>query len=72
MVCMGCEKTPLQLEEYRLLAMEDEDDEPTEEEILKTAWAEEGTLNTENGHFLCNACYIAAGMPSSPSGWRCP
>ena len=33
---------------------------------------EEGTYNPENGHFLCDMCYIKAGMPSSPYGWRCP
>jgi hypothetical protein len=35
-------------------------------------WQEEGTLNTSNGHFLCDECYIKAGQPSSPSGWVCP
>jgi len=34
--------------------------------------SEEGTYNPQNGHFLCDRCYINAGMPSSPSGWRCP
>jgi len=33
---------------------------------------EEGTLNPVNGHFLCTPCYIAAGMPSSPTGWVAP
>lgn len=33
---------------------------------------EEGTYNPANGHFLDDLCYIKAGMPSSPSGWRCP
>jgi hypothetical protein len=33
---------------------------------------EEGTYNRENGHFLCTECYIKAGMPSSPVGWKCP
>lgn len=33
---------------------------------------EEGTYNPESKHFLCTGCYIKAGMPSSPSGWRCP
>ncbi len=33
---------------------------------------EEGTLNTTNGHFLCDKCYIEAGMPSAPGGWVCP
>jgi hypothetical protein len=33
---------------------------------------EEGTFNPANGHFLCDACYIAAGQPSSRNGWTCP
>ena len=33
---------------------------------------EEGTYNPENGHFLCDECYIKAGMPSGPRGWKCP
>jgi hypothetical protein len=33
---------------------------------------EEGTFNQENGHFLCDPCYIKAGQPSSSSGWVCP
>lgn len=33
---------------------------------------EEGTLNHSNGHFLCDGCYIAAGMPTGPNGWVCP
>lgn len=34
--------------------------------------AEEGTFNPANGHFLCDRCYIDAGMPTGPNGWRCP
>lgn len=35
---------------------------------------EEGTYNFENGHFLCDACYIGAGMPTGVGGsrWVCP
>jgi hypothetical protein len=33
---------------------------------------EEGTYNSKNGHFLCDACYIKAGMPTAPWGWVCP
>jgi hypothetical protein len=32
----------------------------------------EGTYNRVNGHFLCDTCYIKAGMPTSPLGWVCP
>lgn len=33
---------------------------------------QDGTYNSLNGHFLCDACYIAVGMPTSPKGWTCP
>lgn len=33
---------------------------------------EEGTYNPRNGHFLCDKCYIEAGMPTAPYGWICP
>ena len=33
---------------------------------------QEGTLNTKTGAFTCDACYIVAGMPSSPEGWIVP
>lgn len=32
----------------------------------------EGTYNRTNGHFLCDECYIAAGMPTISGGWICP
>jgi hypothetical protein len=37
--------------------------------------ANEGTLNPENLHFLCDDCYLAAGSPSRPVSegrWVCP
>jgi hypothetical protein len=35
---------------------------------------EEGTYNATNGHFLCDTCYLNAGMPSLPypESWKCP
>jgi hypothetical protein len=33
---------------------------------------EEGTYNIRTNHFLCDMCYIGAGMPSRPGGWLCP
>ena len=41
----------------------------TREDYIRT---EEGTYNPENGHFLCDDCYMAVGQPSSPRGWICP
>lgn len=34
--------------------------------------AEEGTYNRDTNRFACDACYIAIGQPSSPSGWVAP
>lgn len=39
------------------------------EEYIRT---EDGTYNLENGHFLCDPCYMRLGMPSSEEGWVCP
>lgn len=72
MICQGCGKSPLQLQEFRILCMEEKGMTPTNEQILETAWQEEGTLNRVNGHFLCTRCYIKEGSPSSPTGWICP
>lgn len=40
------------------------------EDYIRTP--EEGTYNTTNGHFLCDTCYLNAGMPTGPNGWTCP
>lgn len=60
LICVGCEKYPDQIDEYV---------EAGRESGMSAAdyvLMEEGTLNPENGHFLCTACYIKAGMPSKP------
>lgn len=44
----------------------------TPEQRVEYVRQNEGTFNPQNGHFLCDMCYIKAGMPSSPSGWKCP
>ena len=65
-LCVGCDKRPDELEEYiEHAAIE----EMTPDEYVRQ---EEGTYNPENGHFLCTACYVRAGMPSSPRGWTAP
>jgi hypothetical protein len=46
--------------------------EVTPELREKYVLVEEGTYNPENGHFLCDVCYIEAGQPTSRTGWRCP
>lgn len=65
-VCQGCEKRPHELYCYTSVA-EMEGMSPEQ-----WVYEEEGTYNEANGHFLCDSCYIAAGMPSSPFGWTCP
>jgi hypothetical protein len=65
-LCVGCGKTPDELEEYI--------DAGRENGISPTDFvrSEEGTYNRRNGHFLCTQCYSDAGMPSSPEGWVAP
>lgn len=64
--CLGCHKQPSELSEY-ISAVRGSDMTPDD-----YVWKEEGTLNLENGHFLCTDCYINAGQPSSPRGWVAP
>jgi hypothetical protein len=63
--CNGCGKSPSELTCYTMLL---EPGQSADDYVMK----EEGTLNFENGHFLCDECYIKAGMPSSPTGWVAP
>lgn len=65
-ICIGCKKEPKDLMEY---APEFTGTQMSPDDYV---WAEEGTLNLNNGHFLCTACYIKAGQPSSKHGWRAP
>lgn len=42
-------------------------------ESLAEAFArEDGTYNPASNHFMCDGCYVAAGCPSSPGGWKAP
>jgi hypothetical protein len=61
LTCVGCLRSPANIPSIAMAAAEDgysPDD---------WVWREEGTLNRENGHFLCDLCYIAWGMPANPS-----
>jgi hypothetical protein len=77
-ICIGCARRPAEmpeLDEYIRESLEDLDANPvTAEERLAFVLREEGTLNPENGHFLCNDCYIRNGQPSKrwPDRWVCP
>lgn len=68
-VCVGCNKTPVEIEEYRDAVADDPEMFADEDDYVRR---EEGTFNFTNGHFLCTDCYIDAGMPSSPTGWVAP
>jgi hypothetical protein len=58
LVCIGCNKTPEELTEYVIAAM------ATRTTPGEYVLRQEGTLNTANGHFACDRCYIEMGMPS--------
>ena len=64
--CIDCGKTPEELYEYS--------QEATGSQMKPSdyVWAEEGTLNPDNGHFVCTEDYIKRGMPSAPGGWKAP
>lgn len=64
--CTGCNRTPEDIEEYL------PENTGSGLDAVEYVIREEGTYNPENGHFLCTSCYIAAGMPTAPGGWRAP
>jgi hypothetical protein len=66
MFCAACGKEPHELQEY-VEAAKEMGCEPWEYVVR-----EEGTYNRENGHFLCDDCYVTAGCPTSPRGWVAP
>jgi len=65
--CQGCNMRPFELICY--ISMTHSRDPEVNDRYVRS---EEGTYNPVNGHFLCDACYIKAGMPTAPGGWRCP
>ena len=67
-VCVGCNLRPHELRCYTTL------DVITSGEMTPNEYVyyEEGTYNRANGHFLCDWCYITAGMPTAPDGWVAP
>lgn len=64
--CIRCNKSPTEIPEY-IDAAKSMGLHPIEYVI-----SEEGTYNPINGHFACTDCYLAMGMPSSPTGWKAP
>ena len=64
-ICIGCHQHPVDCGYADIAAYEG----LTPDEYV---YQLEGTYNPDNGHFLCDNCYIKAGMPSSPWGWIAP
>ena len=63
--CAGsCGRTPGQILAYRMFA--------SEESVTPDVWVSynEGTYNVDTGAFLCDTCYIEAGMPVAEGGWK--
>lgn len=59
LVCVGCDRTPEELDEYDPFVLDDQYPSRT-----AAVLGEEGTLNPLNGHFWCTDCYIRVGMPT--------
>lgn len=62
--CIGCGRTPEQIDEYTAFAREFE--MTNTEFVMK----EEGTYNPLTNHFACDTCYINMGMPAGGPGGR--
>lgn len=73
-ICVGCARRPPEIQDYRIAAMQHEDDDPSEQDVRNYVIDDEGTYNEQNGHFLCDDCYIKNGQPSKPfpDRWICP
>jgi hypothetical protein len=73
LLCPSCERAPAQIPDIVAIA--------AQEGMIPDnyVWAEEGTLNRDNGHFLCDGCFIAEEMRighrlvgENGRSWVCP
>lgn len=81
-ICVGCARRPAEMEEYDILLPDYDGEHFDNDGHLRTltlaekrrlaCTENEGTLNSENGHFLCTEDYIRNGSPSNSRGWVCP
>lgn len=72
-ICVGCTRRPYEVPMYVTMVREGPDSPiPSQEEVARYVIEDEGTYNRENGHYLCDECYIKNGQPSSSTGWVCP
>jgi hypothetical protein len=72
-----CGRYASEMDDYDTFIFESPEDEAENGPVtpeMREAYVreEEGTYNRLNGHFLCDKCYLAKGMPSGPAGWTCP
>jgi len=67
-ICVGCARTPEETPVY--VDFGGAAQQTATEYVLEN----EGTLNTTNGHYLCDECYIRNGQPTGDRGrrWVCP
>lgn len=65
-ICFRCERRPSDIPGLSTWAAED--GYSTVDEMAE----DDGTYNPDTNRFCCDECYIAIGMPSSPTGWRAP
>lgn len=63
LACGACGKAPSEIPGYVAML---EDGETADEYVRR----EEGTLDDRSGKFLCDPCYIRAGMPTGGSRHR--
>lgn len=68
--CVYCAALPEDLAEYDDCRDRDETTGEWLESRTAACRREEGTLNSENGHFACSECYIKLGMPVRKDGHR--
>lgn len=73
LICAGCNKRA-EIGVYVTMAAEETEDDDfgqitTPDDYV---WDNEGTLNTTNGHFLCDDCYIKAGDAVEPERMEMP
>lgn len=74
-VCGGCRRRPHLIPELVEQVADDlEVSNPSVTMIDNWVRLGEGTFNPNVNRFLCDACYIRAGMPSlpAPDQWVCP
>lgn len=67
--CTGCDVLAADMKSLDYFWPEDQlellelEEQQIRQERVDYVRAEDGTYNRENGHFLCDKCYLRAGMP---------